>query len=76
MRKSTPPAAIAMLAAAFWCTPAFAYIDPNASSILFQMFAPVAAVFALTMLFLRDKASAAWRWVASRLFGLRGKSEQ
>lgn len=47
------------------CTPAFAYIDPNAGGMLFQLLAPVMAAIVGGWLFLRrwisDIARRAWR---------------
>lgn len=42
---------------ALFCSPAFAYIDPNAGGMLFQLLAPLFAALVGAWLFLR-------RWIA------------
>ena len=48
-----------------WTAPAFAYIDPNASSIVFQMLAPLAATATTGILFMRRQLARIWREIAA-----------
>jgi hypothetical protein len=49
-----------------WCGPAFAYIHPNSSGLVFQIFAPLATLFMAGVFFVRDRLErvcrAAFRW--------------
>ncbi|KQV47052.1 hypothetical protein ASC95_26465 [Pelomonas sp. Root1217] len=51
------------------CTPAFAYIDPNAGGMLFQLLAPLFAAIVGGWLFLRRWISEVVRQIWSRLTG-------
>jgi len=60
MRTSMSPAArplVIAVACLVLCSPAYAYIDPNAGGMLFQLLAPVFAAIVGAWLFLR-------RWIA------------
>ncbi|WP_057301053.1 hypothetical protein [Pelomonas sp. Root1217] len=61
------PVALALLLLS--CTPAFAYIDPNAGGMLFQLLAPLFAAIVGGWLFLRRWISEVVRQIWSRLTG-------
>jgi hypothetical protein len=47
--------------------PAYAYVDPNATSLLTQVLTPVIIIAAAGMTFLRKQAGSAIGWVADRI---------
>ena len=47
--------------------PAYAYIDPNATSLLTQVLTPVIIIAAAGMTFLRKQAGSAIGWLAGRI---------
>jgi hypothetical protein len=55
--------AIALLAFSmcFWSGPASAYVDPNASGLLFQILAPIVTLVMAAVVFVRSRIADAWR---------------
>ncbi len=53
------------VAAFLWCAPAFAYVDPNAGTLLYQFFAPLLTAIVAGFMFLRRHAAAIWRSIVS-----------
>lgn len=51
---------LAIAIAAGICTPAYAYVDPNAGGLLFQLLAPIIALAAAGLTFARQRLSRAW----------------
>jgi hypothetical protein len=51
----------------FLAVPAYAYIDPNATSLLTQVLTPVIIIAAAGMTFLRKQAGSAFGWLAGRI---------
>ena len=54
-----------------WCGPAMAYVDPNASGLVFQILAPVVTLVMAGFLFVRERLARAWnaalRWAKAIL---------
>jgi hypothetical protein len=50
-------------------TPAWAYVDPNATGLISQLAAPVLLVAATAVTFLRRQIGSAFRWLASFFTG-------
>jgi hypothetical protein len=44
-----------------WCEPASAYVDPNASGVLFQIVTPIATLAMAAIIFVRTRLADAWR---------------
>jgi hypothetical protein len=50
-------------------TPAWAYVDPNATGLISQLAAPVLLVAATALTFLRRQIGSAFRWFTSLFTG-------
>lgn len=66
MRHATLTTVLAFALAAF-PVPAFAYIDPNAGGLLFQILAPLAALFGAGVVFAREQIVRLFGNVRTRL---------
>jgi len=54
-------AALVALLMCFWCEPASAYVDPNASGLLFQILAPIVTLAMTGIIFVRSRLADGWR---------------
>jgi hypothetical protein len=66
---TTPLFLLATLYAVIATTPAYAYIDPNATGLISQMAAPVLLVAATAATFLRRQIRSAFLWLTGRFKG-------
>ena len=56
-----------MLCGLLLAAPAYAYVDPNATSLLTQILTPMLIIAAASVTFLRKQTSSAIGWLADRI---------
>lgn len=66
-RMKFPTFALFCCLALLLATPAFGYVDPNATGLITQVLGPVLVIAATGAAFLRKQIGAAFGWIAARV---------
>jgi len=69
IKENLPLFFTAIIFGALLATPAYAYIDPNATGLISQIAGPVLVVVATGVTFLRKRISSGFRWLVGRITG-------
>jgi hypothetical protein len=66
-QRDTAAVALTVILMCLWCSPASAYVDPNASGVLFQIVAPIVTLATAAIFFVRTRLAEAWRALRRRI---------
>lgn len=69
MKRNSPRLLVVVVSVALLATPAYAYVDPNATGLISQIAGPVLVVAATGITFLRKQISSGIRWLMGRITG-------